>query len=299
MVFRRVTACGAVWAVLFLLVSVMAAAPPPARAGNGLNAVELWSEQWCTTQDCFEDPLGVVVVRPDGGGARRMPFRARSEHGPGASLSPRFSPDGRLLAVQVESVGIAVGHPDASGFRYVYRADATYGSPAWSPWSNALVFAAYPETRGKLVEVSIETGRRRTLGSGEDPTWSPNGRWIAFTGASGVMITRPDGRGRRTLTHCADDCTVERWSADGRKVVYVDGAEGQWRAVNVATGRNVPVPAPRYGYLISPDWRLRATSDDRGVYVARRDGSDRRRILGSPQQWGAGSYAVGDWQHLP
>ena len=240
------------------------------------------------------------MVRPDGAGALRLPLRD--------SFAPRFSPDGRRLAVNVDFPdGIAVGYPDGSGFRYVSRvSDGWHDTPDWSPSSDEIVFAFHKLDRApKLIRLSIQTGERRTLGSGTGPKWSPDDRWIAFTdegelgkSQSRVMITRPDGHGRRTLTRCADVsdvCATERWSADGRSVVFRDS---RLYAVNIATRKVTPIREPNSG-LISPDRRLRATGGHSGVYVARRDGSHRHRILGPPDRWHAFEYRLGDWQHVP
>jgi Tol biopolymer transport system component len=249
-----------------------------------------------------------VLARPDGSGVRRVPL-ARS-------FDPQFSADGRFLAVRVFVRGIAIGRWDAPRLRFVDRADwLAYTDMAWSPRSAQLVFArAYEGTEAtKLILVSAPTGRRRTLGTGDNPTWSPNGRWIAFLdtvrATTQVMVTRPDGSGRRTLATFPDagtDTTIERWSADGRKVVFRrhGGISGDDRllAVNVSTGAIVGVPWPRRRQpagVLSPDGRLLALSDANGVYVMRRDGSGRRRILGPPHAWRVDGFTIAAWQPVP
>ena len=248
-------------------------------------------------------------MRPDGSWAHRLPLAESS--------TPRFSPDGRRLAVTTtdsagkdsrgrftDFTGIAVGYANGSGFRYVERHDEYfYSAPDWSPSSNELVFEKY-RRESWLIRVSVATGQRRRLGFGQDPKWSRDGRWIAFTYNGRVMIARPNGRGRNTLVDCAGSCSVERWSYDGRSVLFadsrsIDGDEGISRfAVTVATHKVIEFPWPDFD-LISPDWRLRAVTHNDGVYVALRDGTHRRRVLGPPEQWGAGYYELGDWQHVP
>jgi hypothetical protein len=103
--------------------------------------------------------------------------------------------------------------------------------------------------------------------------------------------------------------TVARWSADGRKVLF---RRAVWRpdtgyvgsdklfVVNVGTGRIARVAEPRQRKgLVSPDARLRATDDAGGVYVARRDGTNRRRIMGPPREWRVAGYTLADWQRVP
>jgi Tol biopolymer transport system component len=276
-----------------------------ASAANGLIAVELWSEDVCTGEVCSPDPVGVVLVQPDGGWTRRLPLHE--------SYAPAFSPDGRLLAVNDDATyGIAVGYAYGSGFRHVYNhySYTRLSTPDWSPTSTDLVFSSETEPyRSQLIRVSVQTGQRQTLGSGWGPVWSSDGRWIAFLDEkedrSRVMIARPDGRGRRTLTSCdSAACGGLRWSYAGRSVVFADSrgedddSDGRDYAVNIATRKVTPIPSSG-GDFNSPDWRLRATSGFDGVYVVRRDGSHRRRILGPPRQWSAYRYALGDWQRLP
>ena len=270
-------------------------------AANGRIAVVLWSEA-CGSMDCEQLPDGVVLVRPDGGAARRVPLAGASR--------PRFSSDGRFLAAEAGwqapgGPGIAVGAPDARRFRYVDRADwQSYWGMDWSPRSDDLVFAKDSDSDLLLVRISVETGQRVTLGAGLGPAWSPDGRWIAFRRSvnetPAVWVTSPQGDGTRMLT--PQGGSVQGWSADGRRVVFRrdegDAGDGLF-AVDVVTGAMTRMKPPhRRRGLLSPDGRLRVTTGPGGVYVARRDGSHRRRIMGPARRWGSDGYAVCDWQPI-
>jgi dipeptidyl aminopeptidase/acylaminoacyl peptidase len=90
--------------------------------------------------------------------------------------------------------------------------------------------------------------------SGE-PEWSPDGKWIAFSGAAGdkrgLVIARPDGSERRYLaplegTNAPLPNTGKRiaWSPDGKRIAYVTAQPGPETAD--ATGD--PVVITRYLY---------------------------------------------------
>lgn len=81
--------------------------------------------------------------------------------------------------------------------------------------------------------------RRVTRGCGWDwhPTWSPDGRRIAFARACGTFkagsfdldlyVVGADGKGLRRLVHTSTNDEWPTWSPDGSKIAFVSG-EPQW-----------------------------------------------------------------------
>jgi Tol biopolymer transport system component len=126
-----------------------------------------------------------------------------------------------------------------------------------------------------------------------DPTWSPDGRLIAYSGfvdctpqlgqtcspTEEIYVMRPDGTGKRALAGAAQRSTVS-WSPDGRKIAFmaenglavVDVTTGRVRALTHADGDEFPV--------WSPDGKLIAfvVHDDSGIAVVRPDGTGMRVI---------------------
>jgi dipeptidyl aminopeptidase/acylaminoacyl peptidase len=94
--------------------------------------------------------------------------------------------------------------------------------PSWAPTGDRLAFSAYdvPSRSNELYVINADgTGRQKVWSSGEvaalAPTWSPDGRWIAFIkdfqdGYTGwVDAVRPSGEGLRVLIRVPDDLNFD------------------------------------------------------------------------------------------
>lgn len=274
-------------------------------ASNGMLAVELLNEH-CGELDCFVSAHGVVLIRPDGTGARRL--------APERAGDPQFSSDGQLLAITVRRADrqrVAVGRADGRHLRYVTPDGLGMEGMDWAPARHELIVAVYedPAAPARLVRVRADGTQRRVVALGSHPVWSPDGRWIAFLRQEGddsrLWVMRPDGSGQRELLRHRVVWQIERWSISGERIIVrqsasVDGDSG-WSAVDVHTGNSTPASRPP-NWLRSPDGRLRASASDEyqgsGVYVSRIDGSHRRQVMGPAQRWHVDEYRIGDWQRL-
>jgi tricorn protease len=110
-----------------------------------------------------------------------------------------------------------------------------------SPKGERAVFSA----RGDIFTVPIEKGgvRNLTRSSGAHdrfPTWSPDGRWIAYmsdqSGEDEVWIVAQDGstQPQQLTSGGSAQRYAPRWSADSRKIVFGD-KNGRVYVVTVAT----------------------------------------------------------------
>ncbi|HUG28034.1 MAG TPA: protease, partial [Gemmatimonadales bacterium] len=151
------------------------------------------------------------------------------------------SPSRRVVATLILLAVAPVG-ADAQSARFLRQ-------PAVGPESIAFVHA------NDLWLVGRNGGDARRLTSHEgaetNPAFSPDGRWIAFTGSYGgnqdvYLIPASGGQPERLTWHPGAD-VVMGWTPDGR-VLFQSGRQGQptrlWRFYTVAPTGGFPVALP-------------------------------------------------------
>jgi Tol biopolymer transport system component len=156
--------------------------------------------------------------------------------------------------------------------------------PSWSPDSSRVAFdgeyGIYVGTRDGPTRARLISDAAAAYW----PAWSPDGDWIAYSTAQQVGLVSSDGAVRKHLTkeYTAGLDVPVRWFADGR-VMFISGKEGfgvgPLKVVNSnGTGiRRITSKTVDF-FAISPDEKRIAYSAQRTIYVAKADGSDRRRI---------------------
>ena len=208
-----------------------------------------------------------IFVREADSGRTRAITRGRAQN-----LSPAWSPDGARLAFASNRTGtydIYVANAGGSGIRRLTRLGSTF-SPAWSPDGRTIVFSSSGRTPENPELYAIRpdgSGLRRltrtaggidTLGDDGMPSWSPDGRRIAFTsnrtGDGEIWTMAPTGRKQRRLFGFPRrDDWWPRYSPDGSMLAFASFATGA-RDLYIAdaTGRNVRLLL-RNG--AEPSWR--------------------------------------------
>jgi Tol biopolymer transport system component len=102
--------------------------------------------------------------------------------------------------------------------------------PAWSPdGSKIAVVTGHPENTGISIVNSDGTGLTKiTEGARDDrhPTWSADGKWIAFSRYEGnsyyqLYVIGADGKGLRKIQPSGVDWGLDpEWSPDGSKIAF-------------------------------------------------------------------------------
>ncbi|GAA2278055.1 hypothetical protein GCM10010430_75030 [Kitasatospora cystarginea] len=124
---------------------------------------------------------------------------------------------------------LAEALPDAPGDRETHSPVSAHGCwyPSADPTGARVAFICNRGGVPQLWTGTADSDDVHLLDTGLDPvievSWSPDGRWIAYTTAPGggeltrVLCVRPDGRDRRVLAGAAPGSTayLGRWSRDG------------------------------------------------------------------------------------
>ncbi|MCA1706353.1 MAG: serine/threonine-protein kinase, partial [Actinobacteria bacterium] len=202
----------------------------PAAGSGGLPeqpkiawAWEIPSSTWVAEE------TNIWVMDSDGSNQIRLTATAVREYW------PSWSPDGRYIAYvrisEVREQDIWIMDADGGNQRDLglCPGDADCGKLAWSPDGRRVAFAQGTD----LFVADLATGTRELLVSGRlevgappegfmgstpnpGPTWSPNGRSLAFTCGSSLCIVPADGGEPRVAVQGqSEDFTDPEWSPTG------------------------------------------------------------------------------------
>jgi serine/threonine protein kinase/Tol biopolymer transport system component len=220
------------------------------------------------------DGESFVFVKRDGGdadlflqridGTKPIPLTADCAQD---DTDPEFSPDGRTIAYRSECGGGGIFVMGATGESSRRVSDFGY-APAWSPDASELAVVTErtgpPTSRNSISElwaVRTDTGARRRVSELDAmaPTWSPDGRRIAFWGLRDETFQRDlwsvaaDGSqiAKEAALSLVDDPAIDWapvYSHDGRWIYFAStrgGTFNLWRlALDRTTGQPLDQPEP-------------------------------------------------------
>lgn len=156
-----------------------------------------------------------------------------------------------------------------------------------------LTYSAGPS--GGLCLARPDSSRRVRLLAGEAraPSWSPDGRFVAFARGGKIVVANARGRIVRRFGSLAAD---PAWSPDGSRIAYAGGApisrivvasrDGR-TLTSISTGRNAasgPTWSPnsrRLAYADQLDIDRPSQAGSNRIFVVNADGSGRRLLVGS------------------
>jgi TolB protein len=139
----------------------------------------------------------------------------------GIEVSPAVSPDGQFIAFVSDRGGtpqIYVMRSDGSEVRRVSFEGNYKTSPCWSPTGDRIAFAG---RRGKnqifiVKPDGSELTQLTDAGNNEDPSFSPDGRYITFTSdrdrTKTIYIMRANGESQHRITPKDLRAFGPRWS---------------------------------------------------------------------------------------
>ena len=161
--------------------------------------------------------IEIYIVNVDGTGTRRL-----TNH-PGSDTSPTWSPLGHQIAFTSDRSGspqVYVVDVDGTGLRRI-TFESYCDRPTWSPAPyNEIAYASRtgPGFDIKVVDLATNEVRQLTFGQGsnESPSYSPNGRHLAFSSSRGngdkqIYLIGRDGRGLKKLTNNGNN-EMPSWS---------------------------------------------------------------------------------------
>ncbi len=136
-------------------------------------------------------------------------------------VSPAISPDGKYIVFVSDRGGspqIYTMRRDGSDIRRITFEGSYNTSPNWSPRGDKIVFSGRRGANQICIVNPDGTGlvQLTTQGNNEDPSFSPDGRFITFTsdrdGRKGVYIMRANGESQKRITPKKMKAFYPRWS---------------------------------------------------------------------------------------
>jgi len=144
---------------------------------------------------------------------------------------PCWSPDAKrivFMSDRAHATNLWICHADGSKVKRLLTSPDVCYMPSWqkTPGGERIVFGMHGE-KPNMAGIKPDGTGLIMLGEGHDPTLSPDGRLICFTGhppEGGVTVYVMDWNGtnkRRVVqTTSKVGATFPNWSPDGRQIVY-------------------------------------------------------------------------------
>ena len=221
-----------------------------------------------------------------------------------------LSPDGMTIAYS------AARDPGGGGRTFIYIRHIESGNefrlisednayhPAWSLNGEQIAYDDGSDLYISSVDMANPQVFKITHGGSlnTDPTWSPDGRRIAFAssldGNWNIFAINVDGTNRIRLTNNAADDECPDWSPNGDQIAFMSHRHGTWDifVVNTTTFVETQLTDSQGNYQ-QPSWspdseQIAFSEDNEGeIYVINADGTGLTNITNSPDY-----ESSPDWQ---
>jgi Tol biopolymer transport system component len=212
---------------------LLATAAPSWAAFAGANGLIAYSEPRGVLPGPNDE---IFTISPAGGEPTRLTDNSISD------LWPSWSADGRRLvflrgsAYRGQNQNVWTMRADGTHQRQVTRGSIPDSSPAFSPGGGRIVMVHGWDVQGNIVIVRTDGSDPVRLTRDREaryPAFSPDGRWIAFSGRPrkerplGIWVMRRDGTHKRLLANQAHDVASDSvnyehpdFNPDGSQVVF-------------------------------------------------------------------------------
>lgn len=143
---------------------------------------------------------------------------------------PCWSPDARRICFMSDREGTTnlwIARADGSRVRRLNRTPDVCYMPSWqrTPRGERIVFGKHG-AKPQMASIKPDGTGEEILGEGHDPTLSPDGKRICYTGHAGggvtVFVMDHDGANQRQIVQEISrvGATFPNWSPDSRQIVY-------------------------------------------------------------------------------
>jgi hypothetical protein len=255
------------------------------EAASGLGAEE-FSQQWHAAIRATYD----IAAAPDPKDAPPPPNVIGARTGSGSvNVGPALSPDGTKIAFLSErdQLSIDLFLADAKTGRIIRKLVETAADPhfeslqflssagAWDPAGQRIALGTVRSGRPVIAIIDAERGsiiqeiKFDDLGEIFHPTWSPDGKSIAFTAQTGghtdIFVHNLESTQTRRLTDDPFADLQPAWSPDGSRIAFVtDRNQANLGALSfrgfglasltITDGTITPIQTGLTGNAINPQW---------------------------------------------